>query len=150
MLNESIHYRDGQLYCDAIPVTDIIAQTGTPVYIYSLPRAISNFKSIQSAFPHAHLHFSTKSNGNLALLRALINAGAGIDAVSGGEIHRALLAGANPEAIVFAGVGKTANELFFAVDQNVGWINVENVEEAHLLNAIAGTAGKNRPCCPAF
>lgn len=142
MLNESIHYRDGDLYCDSVPISEIVAQTGTPVYIYSLPRALANLKTIQSAFPRAHIHFSAKSNANLAVLRALINGGAGIDAVSGGEIHRALLAGVKPEAIVFAGVGKTANELFFAVDQNIGWFNVENVEEAHLLNAIAGTAGK--------
>jgi diaminopimelate decarboxylase len=123
-------------------LSEIVAHTGTPVYVYSLPRALANLRTIQSAFPRAHIHFSAKSNANLAVLRALINAGAGIDAVSGGEIHRALLAGAKPKAIVFAGVGKTANELFFAVDQNVGWVNVENVEEAHLLNAIAGTARK--------
>jgi diaminopimelate decarboxylase len=142
VLNDSIRYVDGQLYCDSVPVAKIVAQTGTPAYIYSLRRALANFSAIQSAFPDAHIHFSAKSNSNLDVLRALVEQGAGIDTVSGGEIHRALLAGADPQKIVFAGVGKTSNELYFAVDQNVGWVNIENVEEAHLLNAIATTAGK--------
>lgn len=142
VLNDSIRYQDRQLYCDSVAVSDIIAQVGTPVYIYSLRRALHNLSEIQAAFPQAHVHFSAKSNANLAVLNALIKHGAGIDTVSGGEIHRALLAGADPQSIVFAGVGKTSNELFFALDQNVGWVNIENVEEANLLNAIASTAGK--------
>lgn len=140
MLNESIRYQDGQLYCDSVCIADIVQQVGTPAYVYSLPRVLANYRAIQAAFPQAHVHYSAKANANLALLRALVQAGAGIDTVSGGEIHRALLTGANPQQIVFAGVGKTANELYFAVEQNIGWVNLENVEEARLLNAIAHTA----------
>lgn len=142
MLNNAFHYQDGNLYCDSVCIKDIIAQTNTPAYIYSIPQALANLSAIQSAFPNAHIHYSAKANANLAVLRALISAGAGIDTVSGGEIHRALLAGANAEDIVFAGVGKTSNELYFALEQNVGWINIENVEEARLLQAIAAEAGK--------
>lgn len=142
MFNESIHYDGDQLYCDSIPVAAIAAETGTPVYIYSLKRAVANLRSIQSAFPKAHIHYSAKANANLTVLRTLIEAGAGIDAVSGGEIHRALTAGAKPENIVFAGVGKTSVELYYAVEQNIGWFNLENLEEARLLNSIAGVAGK--------
>src|SRR4051812_33415237 len=113
MLNDSIHYQDSKLYCDAIPIRDIVAQTGTPVYIYSLKRALSNFRRIQAAFGdiQPHIHYSAKANANLSILRALVDAGAGIDAVSAGEIHKALLAGAEAKDIVFAGVGKTADEL---------------------------------------
>jgi diaminopimelate decarboxylase len=142
MFNESIRYDGDRLFCDSVPVADIVAETGTPVYIYSLKRAVANLREIQTAFPKAHIHYSAKANANLAVLRSLIEAGAGIDAVSGGEIHRALKAGAKPENIVFAGVGKTSGELYYAVEHDIGWFNLENIEEARLLNSIAGVAGK--------
>jgi diaminopimelate decarboxylase len=144
VLNDSIHYRENTLCCDDVPVPEIVAGAGTPVYVYSLRRALDNFRRIQAAFAalNAHIHYSAKANGSLALMRVLIGAGAGIDAVSGGEIYRALLAGASPESIVFAGVGKTADELRFALERSVGWFNVENVEECRLLNDIAGELGK--------
>lgn len=138
MLNESIHYRNGMLHCDSVPIGEIIAQVGTPVYIYSLRRAVSNLKAIRSAFAdlNAHLHYSVKANGNLSILKALIRAGAGVDAVSAGEIHRALMAGANPQDVVFAGVGKTPREVAYALEQDIGWFNVENVGECALINDI--------------
>ncbi len=142
MLNNSIRYQESHLYCDSVPVREIVAQTGTPVYIYSLPRVLANFRQIQAAFPKAHIHYSAKANANLALLHALTKAGAGIDAVSGGEIYRALTAHTPPEKIVFAGVGKNNFELYYAVEQGIGWFNVENVHEARKLNTIAGESGK--------
>ncbi len=142
MLNRSIRYQGAQLACDSVLVREIVAQTGTPVYIYSLARVLENFHRIQAAFPQAHIHYSAKANANLHLLQKLVEAGAGIDAVSGGEIYRALLAGAAPERIVFAGVGKTGQELYYAVEQDIGWFNVENVHEAHKLNTIAAEMGK--------
>jgi diaminopimelate decarboxylase len=144
MLNESIHYIDGVLHVDNVPVAEIAAQVGTPTYIYSQTRVLNNFHALKNAFTalNPHIHFSAKANANLALLRALINAGAGIDAVSAGEIARALAAGCAPENIVFAGVGKTPEELHYAVEQGVGWFNVENVDECRLLSEIAGAQGK--------
>jgi diaminopimelate decarboxylase len=142
MFNRSIRYQESQLYCDSVPVCDIVAQVGTPMYLYSLPRILENLRRIQAAFPQAHIHYSAKANGNLALLEALVRAGAGIDAVSGGEIYRALLAHAEPEQIVFAGVGKTTPELFYAIEQDIGWFNVENIHEAHKLDTIAREMGK--------
>lgn len=144
MLNESIHYHDGTLFCDNVPIKDIIPQTGTPVYIYSLKRAISNLHGIQSAFAELQpeIHYSAKANGNLTVLRAIIEAGAGVDAVSAGEIHKALVAGAKAENIVFAGVGKTPKELAYAIEQGVGWINVENVSELQLMNDIVAKMGR--------
>jgi diaminopimelate decarboxylase len=142
MFNRSIRYQESQLYCDSVPVREIVAQVGTPMYLYSLPRILENFRRIQAAFPQAHIHYSAKANGNLALLEALVRAGAGIDAVSGGEIYRALLAHAEPEQIVFAGVGKTTPELFYAIEQDIGWFNVENIHEAHKLDTIAREMGK--------
>lgn len=143
MLNSSIRYEVGRLYCDGVALADIAAQVGTPVYVYSTIRMLDNLRRIQAAFPKAHIHYSAKANANLAILRALIDAGAGIDAVSAGEIHRALLAGASPENIVFAGVGKTGQELYYAISRDVGWFNVENLEELRLLNSMSGVSN----CC---
>lgn len=117
MINDSFRYQHGQLYCDDVALEAIAAQIGTPSYVYSIPRLLGNLRRLQAAFPDAHIHYSAKANANLYLLQALIGAGAGIDAVSGGEIYRALRAGAPAAQIVFAGVGKTPQELYFALDQ---------------------------------
>ncbi|MCA0452675.1 MAG: diaminopimelate decarboxylase [Chloroflexi bacterium] len=136
MLNDSIHYVQSELYCDDVPVSAIAADIGTPVYIYSLKRILDNLQRIRTAFAdvNPHIHYSAKANANLTILRTLINAGAGIDAVSAGEIHKALLVGTKPEDIVFAGVGKTRNEIRYALEQNVGWFNVENALELQHIN----------------
>lgn len=139
MLNESVCYVAGVLTCDGVPLSEIAAQVGTPVYVYSLPRILSNYQRLSQAFAplNPHIHFSAKANANLDVLRALVGVGAGIDAVSGGEIARALKAGVAPQDVVFAGVGKTPQELAFALAQGVGWFNVENVGECHILNELA-------------
>lgn len=138
MLNESIRYQNDALFIDAVPVTDIIAQVGTPAYVYSLPRTLANLGRVRRAFDaiHPEIHFSVKANGCLSVLRGLLEAEAGMDVVSGGEIFRALAAGAQADQIVFAGVGKTPNELAYALRQGVGWINVENAAELHLIDSI--------------
>ncbi len=142
MHNQPFRYSDGRLHCDGIALSAIAAQVGTPVYVYSLRRVLDNFHRIAAAFTGAHIHYSAKANGNLALLQLLTYAGAGMDCVSAGEIYRALLAGAAPENIVFAGVGKTPHELYYALEQNIGWFNVENARECELIDRMAGVAGK--------
>ncbi|MDX2160732.1 MAG: diaminopimelate decarboxylase [bacterium] len=145
MLNDAFHYRTDSLYADSVRVNSILQSVGTPVYIYSLKRILTNYYTIRDAFfgagIHAHVHYSAKANANLAILRTLIAAGAQIDAVSGGEIYRALQAGASPKSLVFAGVGKTVSELRYAMEQGVGWINGENIEEFSLIDHLAGTLG---------
>ena len=136
-----IGYYDRRLTMDAVPLERIAHEVGTPVYVYSLPRITANLARIRAAFPKAEIHFSAKSNHNLAVLRALVSQGAGIDAVSIGEIQLAQAAGARPEDIVLAGVAKTPQELRFAAAQGIGWVNIENAYEAELLNAIAGELG---------
>ncbi len=140
MLNESVRYQDGVLHVDGVPLPTVAGRTGTPTYVYSAQRVLANFRALQTAFAplRPHIHYSAKANANLALLRELIGVGAGVDAVSAGEIARALAAGCSPADIVFAGVGKTPDELRYAVENGVGWFNVENVDECRLLNAIAG------------
>src|SRR5512147_1961451 len=116
-------YQDGQLHADGVALEQIAAQAGTPCYVYSRDRALANFRAVQAAFPSADIHYSLKANANLALVRALAEAGSGVDAVSGGEIFRAVQAGVDPAHIVFAGVGKTEADLAYALDIGIGWFN---------------------------
>ncbi len=144
MLNDSIHYSQHELFCDEIPVQSIADEVGTPVYIYSLKRVLDNLAHIRAAFGELkpHIHYSAKANASLAVLHAIVQAGAGIDAVSGGEIYKALQVGTRPEDIVFAGVGKTRDELRYALGQNVGWFNVENVLELQHINDLVAELGR--------
>lgn len=143
--NDSVRYRDQQLVIDQVPVQEICHAVGTPVYVYSLRRILHNYHAIQAAFRPAqpHIHFSMKANGTLAIIRALAAAGAGVDTVSGGEIYKAIVAGVDPVMIVFAGVGKTTAEIRYALDVGVGWFNVENVQEVHLIQQIAASLGRS-------
>ncbi len=144
--NSSIRYVNERLQIDDCELEAIIAETGTPTYIYSLKRAGENYRRIRDLFagPGARIHFSVKANGNLALLGALKEAGAGFDCVSGGEIYRVLQAGAAGEDIVFAGVGKTRAEIDFALESGVAWFNVENVAELDYINGAALEQGIDR------
>ncbi len=143
MLNDSIHYLENNLYCDDVSVRSITDEVGTPVYIYSLKRVLDNLAHIKAAFSelNPHIHYSAKANASLAVLHTIVNAGAAIDAVSGGEIHKALMVGTKPEDIVFAGVGKTRDELRYALEKNVGWFNVENVLELQHINDLVAEMG---------
>jgi diaminopimelate decarboxylase len=144
-LNASIHYLNETLAVDNVPVAEIAKAVATPVYIYSLRRALNNYERIQKAYAHLdhHIHYSAKANATLAILRTLIQAGAGIDCVSGGEIFKALKAGAKPEHIVYAGVGKSPEEIQYALEQGVGWFNVENVAELAFINQFAANLGRD-------
>lgn len=143
-LNTSIHYVGNVLHVDEVPVPEIIETAGTPTYIYSLKRAVENYHALRRAFGSmdAEIHYSTKANGNLRVLSALIGAGAGVDAVSGGEIYKAIQAGADARHIVFAGVGKTVEEIGYALEAGVGWFNVENVAELAHIEALAKSMGR--------
>ena len=143
VFNSSIRYVDASLHIDDLGIESIVKETGTPVYIYSLKRVLDNYRRLRSAFAHlgARVHFSVKSNGSLAILRALENAAAGFDCVSAGEIYLALKAGARGEDIVFAGVGKTRGEIAYAIAKGIGWFNAENGLELRYINDAAAAAG---------
>ena len=140
-LDHTVCYRDNQLYCNEINLSQIAIQHGTPAYVYNLKRVLENYDALHTALPDAEIHFSVKSNNNPDILRALIAAGAGVDTVSAGEIHLARAAGAKADDIVFAGVGKTIGELYYAISRNIGWINIENPAEVAAVNAVAAEHG---------
>ena len=132
-------FREGELFCEDVPVRDIVEQFGSPLYIYSAATLRENLRRLQNAFGKVSplICFSIKSCNNLHLIKLLVDAGAGIDVVSGGELYKAMQAGADPKKIVYAGVGKTRIEIEQALDAGIGWFNVESEEELQVLAAIA-------------
>ncbi len=125
-------------------MVDIIAEVGTPVYIYSQKTLERHYQVFDQAFQGIdHLIcFSVKSNSNLAVLRLFAQLGGGADIVSGGELFRCLKAGMEPRRIVFSGVGKTDREISFALDAGIMMFNVESEMELRLINRIASEKGK--------
>lgn len=140
-------YHNNELHCEEVPLSKIGGEVGTPVYVYSFNFLVDQFHSFDSAFKGTdHLIcYSMKANSNGALLRIFIKKGAGIDVVSGGELSRALKAGCDPQKIVYSGVGKTEEEMKFALEKGILQFNVEAVEELTLLNQVALQMGKKAP-----
>ena len=132
------------LVCDGVSIQSIVERVGTPAYVYSARAIRDAYRAIDSAFdgyPHA-IHYALKANSTLALVRVLKALGSRADANSGGEIEVALRAGFAPRDIVFTGVGKTADELEFAIAQDVGTINAESAGELDRIAARARAAGR--------
>ena len=115
----SFHYRDGRLFCEEVDLTRAAEKFGTPLYIYSTATLLDHYARLDAALePLDHLIcYAVKANSNRAILRLLHEAGAGFDIVSGGELFRALKAGADPAKCTFAGVGKTREEIEYALDR---------------------------------
>ncbi|MCS6846427.1 MAG: diaminopimelate decarboxylase [Anaerolineae bacterium] len=126
-------------------LAEIAHQVGTPCYVYDRARIAKNYARLANALTPApdvgHICYSVKANSNLSILRLMRDLGTGFDVVSGGELQRALLAGAAPDSIVFAGVGKRDDELVAALDAGIGWINVESAQELRLLSDLATARG---------
>ena len=140
-------YRDGEMFAEQVPLSRIAREIGTPAYVYSLATLKRHFRVFDQAFarvPHI-ICFSVKANSNLALLRAFAKQGSGFDIVSGGELFRALKAGADPKKIVFSGVGKKKQEIEGALSAGILMFNVESDAELTTLNEIAGGLRKKAP-----
>ncbi|MFN3568289.1 MAG: diaminopimelate decarboxylase [Caldimicrobium sp.] len=133
------NYHAGELYCEEVPLRKIIEKYGTPLYVYSAKTIRRHYRVFDQAFSEIdHLTcYSVKANSNLAVLALLRKEGAGADVVSGGELQRALKAGIPPQKIVFSGVGKTNEEIEFALRAGILMFNVESSEELDLLGEIA-------------
>jgi diaminopimelate decarboxylase len=140
-------YRHGELCCEDVPVARIAAEVGTPLYVYSRATILHHYRALAEAFEEVDplICYSVKANGNLSILRLLAEAGAGFDVVSGGELHRALKAGADADRIVFAGVGKTDVEMEAALDAGIRLFDVESEAELEALAAVAERLGVVAP-----
>jgi diaminopimelate decarboxylase len=140
-------YRNGEMFAEGVPLKRIAREVGTPAYVYSLATLKRHFRVFDEAFaavPHI-ICFSVKANSNIALLRAFAREGSGFDIVSGGELFRALKAGADPKKIVFSGVGKKKEEFEFALRSGILMFNVESEQELVALDEIAGAMGQKAP-----
>ena len=136
-------YIGNELYCEKTPVRKIAQEVGTPVYIYSSSTLRNHYQAFDAAFagiPHI-VCFAVKANSNLSILKLFASHGGGADIVSGGELFRALKAGVDPQKIVFAGIGKTGEEISFALKSNILMFNVESSHELKKINEVAGSLG---------
>lgn len=136
-------YRQNTLFCEASSLADIAASEGTPCYVYSQADIVNRYREYDAAFgdlPHA-ICYAVKANSNLSILRLLSQEGAGFDIVSGGELYRVIRAGADPGKVVFSGVGKTAEEIEYALREQIHTFNCESEGELELLNEVAARSG---------
>jgi diaminopimelate decarboxylase len=137
------HYRGDDLYCEEVPIARIASEVGTPAYIYSHATLTRHFQIFDRAFaavPHL-VCFALKANANLAVLKLFADLGGGLDVVSGGELFRGLKAGVPPQRIVYAGVGKTRDEIAYALKSDILMFNVESGQELRLIHEVASGMG---------
>ncbi len=140
-------YRKRVLHAEEVPLSAIAEAVGTPVYVYSAATLRRHFRVVTEAFGrHPHLVcYAVKANSTLAVLKLLAEEGSGFDIVSGGELARVKAAGGEPGKTVFAGVGKTTDEMVQALDAGILFFNVESPEELEQLDAVARARGKRAP-----
>lgn len=140
---DSFNYKDGRLFAEDVDIAKIAASVGTPVYIYSKATILDHFQKIKNAFAELDMTicYSIKACGNINILKILANAGSGFDVVSGGELFRAQQAGADMKKIVFAGVGKTDEEILAALKAGIGYFNIESEAEFENLVKLAKQTG---------
>ncbi len=140
-------YVGNRLFCEGVAVQTLAEKFGTPLYIYSQRTLTRHFQKLDQALaPLDHLVcFAMKSNSNLAVLRTMADLGGGFDIVSGGELQRVIAAGGDPSRCVFAGVGKTVEEIEFALRRRIYSFNVESEPELHRINQVAARLKKRAP-----
>src|SRR3954464_13158685 len=138
---------DGHLYCEDLRVADLAQRFGTPLYVYSQAAILGQLKALQEAFAEVEplVCYSVKANSNLSILRVMAENASGFDVVSGGELHRVGLAGGKADRTVFAGVGKTDEEIEAALEAGVLMFNVESEAELDAIARVAARVGRVAP-----
>lgn len=140
-------YRHDQLMAEDLSVAELAREHGTPLFIYSQSAMLAALSAYQRGFAnrHALICYAMKANSSLAVLQTFVQAGCGLDIVSGGELERALRAGADPAKIIFSGVGKTRAEMQRALQAGIGCFNVESLPELDVLSEVASSLGLRAP-----
>ncbi|MFL6765470.1 MAG: diaminopimelate decarboxylase [Sphingomicrobium sp.] len=144
------HFRptNGELYCEDVPLAEIAAAIGTPVYVYSTATMCRHVAALTEALeplPDPLIAYAVKANPNSAVIATLARSGLGADVVSGGEYRRARAAGVPGDKIVFSGVGKTEEEMRLALDGGLYQFNLESLDEGEMLSAVAAATGRTAP-----
>jgi len=142
-----LHYQDGQLMLEQLPLAELARQHGTPLFVYSKAAILAALAAYQRGLAgrQALVCYAMKANSSLAILKLLAEAGCGFDIVSAGELERALAVGAEPGKIVFSGVGKTRAEMRCALEVGVGCFNIESQAELDVLSEVATAGGHVAP-----
>ncbi|MFC1809716.1 diaminopimelate decarboxylase [Candidatus Omnitrophota bacterium] len=137
-------YKNGELHCEGVAVKNIVKKYGTPLYIYSQNSFVERFDNLRNAFTKIQplICYSVKACSNIAILRLLTKHGAGLDIVSGGELYRASKAKCPMNRVVFAGVGKTEDEIITAIEKKILFFNVESEPELARINHVACKLGR--------
>ena len=140
-------YQDGQLMAEQQSVAELAREHGTPLFVYSQAAMLAALGAYQRGFAgrKALICYAMKANSSLAVLQTFVNAGCGLDIVSGGELERALRAGVEPSKVIFSGVGKTRAEMRRALEVGIGCFNVESLPELDVLSEVAASMGLRAP-----
>jgi diaminopimelate decarboxylase len=140
-------YKNGSLFCEDVELATLAAEHGTPLYVYSAGTITDHFTRLDQALNGVdhEVAYAVKANSNLSILRLLAAHGAGFDIVSGGELFRVIKAGGDPAHCTFAGVGKTRDEIVYALEMGIYSFNVESEEELRYLNQVASELGVVAP-----
>ncbi|MFI0348728.1 MAG: diaminopimelate decarboxylase [Chthoniobacterales bacterium] len=143
----SFHYLNNTLHCEEVNLDELAEEIGTPAYIYSATTIAENYRRFDRSLGSLTrmICYAAKANSNLAVLRLLAKEGAGFDVVSGGELFKVLKAGGLASRCTFAGVGKMADEIQYALEQGIFCFNVESEGELELINNVAGRLGVIAP-----
>jgi diaminopimelate decarboxylase len=139
--------RQGHLWLEGVRLSDLAAQHGTPLFVYSKAAMLGALAPYQRAFAgrDAQVHYAMKANSSLGVLQVFAQAGCGFDIVSGGELSRVLAAGGQADKVIFSGVGKTRAEMRQALDAGIACFNVESEAELDVLSEVALSCGKVAP-----
>lgn len=142
-----LQYQSGTLHIEKVSAQALAKRYGTPLFAYSKDKLIENYRSFDGAFNGVNhlICYALKANSNYHLLKSLASEGSGVDITSGGELYRALKAGFAPKKIVYAGIGKTAEEIEYALKSGILLFNVESVEELELIGRVARRLKQKAP-----
>src|SRR6201982_454614 len=143
----SFHYQQGKLYSESTDLDSLDEQHGTPLYVDSEKTIIDHYRRFNGALDplDREICYAVKANSNLAILRILAEEGAGFDIVSGGELYRIITAGGDPAKCTFAGVGKTRDEIAYALYNNIASFNIESEEELLAIDEVASSLDRTAP-----
>jgi diaminopimelate decarboxylase len=143
----SFHYQRGKLCCESYPLDKAAERFGTPLYVYSSHTIVDHYQRLDQALNELRheICYAVKANSNLSVIRLLADQGAGFDIVSGGELYRVIKAGGNPAKCTFAGVGKTREEIEYALRNQILSFNIESEEELYEIDGAARALGKRAP-----
>jgi diaminopimelate decarboxylase len=149
---DHFHYKEGQLFAEEVALKDVADTYGTPTFVYSKATLERHANAYINSFETMSglVCFSVKALSNISILKTLKKSGCGFDIVSGGELHRALLAGADPKKIIFSGVGKSKEEMVSGIEANILSFNVESQQELHRLSKVAAAMKRTAPVAIRF